>query len=151
MSRLTYTDEELAEFENMDCPVKANDLVNRFCDIVCDEFQSNCPFKELGKKLKAYEDKQEQGLLIELPCKVGSKVFLICSRYTKCTEHGVEFDDYSCEGCECLECDSRREYYIHENHSVSLEWIVRYLNDFGVRVFLTRSEAEEALAKMGGK
>lgn len=107
--------------------------------------------EQLAEELKQYKDKEEQGLLIELPCKVGSKVYLICARRTKCTEHGLEFDDYFCEGCECLECDSKREYYIHENDSVSLEWIVRYLKDFGVRVFLTRSEAEEALAKMGGK
>lgn len=115
------------------------------------EYWEHRQVAEWLKELQALRDKQEQGLLIELPCKVGSKVYLICARRTKCTEHGLEFDDYFCEGCECLECDSRREYYIHENYSVSIEWIVRYLNDFGVRVFLTESEAEEALAKTGGK
>ena len=33
----------------------------------------------------------------------------------------------------------------------SLDWIIVNINKFGKNVFLTRSEAEEALAKMGGK
>ena len=60
--RLTFTDKEMDEIReyspSFDCPVKSEegDLVNQFCDSVCDEFQSNCPFMEMGKKLKCYED-----------------------------------------------------------------------------------------------
>ena len=102
-------------------------------------------------KLADYEDKQEQGLLISLPCKVGTTVFCIFERRTKCTEHNQEFDEYSCQGCECLECDSRKEKYVHEMKAYSLDWIITNIDNFGKTVFLTRSEAEEALARMKGE
>lgn len=102
-------------------------------------------------KLGRLEDAEEKGLLLRLPCKVGSETYLICSRYTKCSENDQEFDEYSCQGCECLECDSSKEYYIHKNNSVSLEWIVRNIVDFGKTVFLTKEEAEQALKEMEKK
>lgn len=108
-------------------------------------------FTELYReKLKEYEDFEEQGLLLRLPCKVGGTVYLINSRYTKCTKEDQEFNEYSCQGCEWLDCDSHKEYYIHTNKSVSLEWIVRYSRDFGKTVFLTKSEAEAKLKELRG-
>ena len=102
-------------------------------------------------KLADYEDKEEQGLLISLPCPVGTVVFCIFERRTKCTEHDQEFDEYSCQGCECLECDSRKEKYVHEMKAYSLDWIIANIKNFGKTIFLTRSEAEEALARMKGE
>lgn len=143
MGRLTYTDEELNEFENMDCPVKINDLVGRFCDRVCDEFQHNCPFKELGKKLKVYEDKIEQGLLIELPVEEGSEVFVLdyiyeCMHDFECPLH----DKYKCE--EKIPCENQyKSYRVRE-----AKFNFMMLAKIGETVFLTRSSAEDALAKM---
>lgn len=102
------------------------------------------------EKSKEYQQLEEQGRLVKLPCKVGDTVYLINSRYTKCTKEDQEFDEYSCQGCEWLDCDSRKEYYIHTNKSVSLEWIVRYSRDFGKTVFLTQAEAEQKLKEMRG-
>ena len=99
------------------------------------------------RKLKEYEDADEQGLLLRLPCKPNSEVFLICSRYTHCSFEDVPFEESSCEGCE-HGCDSRKELYIHRNESVGIEWIARNLNKFGKTVFLTRDEAESKLAEM---
>ena len=98
-------------------------------------------------KLAEYEDLEEQGLLLRLPCKIGDKVYLICSRYSECSKYKERFDEYNCQGCED-ECDSRKEYYTHINHSVSIEWIVRNLNNFGKTVFLTQAEAEQKLKEM---
>lgn len=98
---------------------------------------------------KEYKRLEEQGLLLRLPCKVGSTVYVINGRYTKCTREKQEFDEYSCQGCEWLDCDSHKEYYIHTNKSVSLEWIVRYSKNIGKTVFLTKEEAEQALKQMG--
>lgn len=73
MERLTLTDKEMDEIRgyvpDFDCPVKAEegDIVNKFCDTICDEFQSNCPFMKMGQKLKIYEDAEEQGLLLRNP------------------------------------------------------------------------------------
>ena len=99
-------------------------------------------------KLAEYEDLEEQGLLLRLPCKVGDKIYLICSRYSECSKYKERLDEYNCQGCEEDECDSHKEYYIHINNSVSLEWIVRNLNNFGKTVFLTQSEAEQKLKEM---
>ena len=101
------------------------------------------------KKLAAYEDAEEKGLLLRLPCKPKSEVFLICSRYTRCSFEDVPFEESSCIGCE-NDCDSHKEIYIHRNSSVDVEWIVRNLNKFGKTVFLTKEEAEVKLAEMEG-
>ena len=99
-------------------------------------------------KCKEYEELEEQGLLLRLPCKAGDMVYLICSRYSECSKYKERLDEYNCQGCEEDECDSHKEYYIHINHSVSIGWIVRNLNDFGKTVFLTQAEAEQKLNEM---
>ena len=101
------------------------------------------------EKLADYEDAEEKGLLLRLPCKPKSEVFLICSRYTRCSFEDVPFEESSCIGCE-NDCDSHKEIYIHRNSSVDVEWIVRNLNKFGKTVFLTKEEAEVKLAEMEG-
>ena len=103
-------------------------------------------FISVQEKLREYEGLEKQGLLLRLPCKSGSTVYLICSRYTKCSKYKEIWND--CYGCEEDECDSHKEYYIHINHSVSIEWIVRNLNNFGKTVFLTQAEAEQKLKEM---
>lgn len=101
-------------------------------------------------KLGAYEDAEDYGLLLRLPCKAGSTVYLIRSRYTECSKYKETWND--CYGCEDKDkCDSHEEYYIHINHSVSDEWIVRYMNDFGKTVFLTKAEAEQKLKNIRNK
>ena len=50
----------------------------------CGEFCDNCPtgtaycrtMKKMIRKLAAYEDLEEQGLLVRLPCKVGDIVYV---------------------------------------------------------------------------
>ena len=105
-------------------------------------------FQKMARKLAEYEDLEEQGRLVILPCKVGDMVYLICSRYSECSKYKERLDEYNCQGCEEDECDSHKEYYIHINHSVSIEWIVRNLNNFGKTVFLTQAEAEQKLKEM---
>ena len=64
MERLTYTYDEMDEIRTMiladyDCPIKAEEedsTTQKFCNLVCDEFQDDCPFAKVGWKLKAYED-----------------------------------------------------------------------------------------------
>lgn len=102
-------------------------------------------------KLAHYEDLEEQGRLIELPCAVGDTVYLISSQYSECSKYQERFNDYNCQGCE-NECDSHKEYFIHVNENMSAEWIVRAmrLNRFGEDVFLTKEEAEAKLKEMEG-
>lgn len=99
-------------------------------------------------KLKDIEDLEEQGLLLRFPCKMGDTVYCIYERYTKCSENEQEFDEYSCQGCECLECDSHKEFYVQSQKAYSLDWIVSNLKRFGKTVFLTQAEAEKKLKEM---
>ena len=132
-----------------------NRLTERDWKSKCEGYPFNVhPVKDIDdlkyyKKLAAYEDAEEQGLLLKLPCKPKSEVFLICSRYTRCSFEDVPFEESSCIGCE-NDCDSHKEIYIHRNSSVDVEWIVRNLNKFGKTVFLTKEEAEVKLAEMEG-
>lgn len=108
--------------------------------------------RQATKKLAEFENAEEEGKLVVLPCKVGSTVYLISHRYTKCSKYGESFEEYSCAGCEEWECDSHKECYIHVKKSVTLEWIVRNMGHgtFGKIVFLAREEAEKVLEKMEG-
>lgn len=86
MERLTFTDAEMAEI-GIECPVMDYDeSVDKFCDKVCDEFQYNCPFEIMAKRLKAYEDTgltPEQ--LIEMD-KLYSEMAVELGRYKKMQE-----------------------------------------------------------------
>lgn len=97
----------------------------------------NLSVKETGhntcmKKLADYEDLEEQGLLIKLPCKVGDRLYylfageiiekeIVCFMTHKHTKTAAFFNVALNGSCE--------------------------LEDFGKTVFLTREEAEEALKK----
>ena len=105
----------------------------------------------LIERLAEYEDLEEQGLLIRLPCKVGDSIYHIAQKYTLCSEYGEERDEYNCQGCEALECDSVKEYYIEMIVNLSISWIVSNLEHFGKTVFLTYEEAEKKLKEMEGK
>lgn len=99
MERLTFGDDEMM----CNCPVKTTgdeDDVTKFCDQVCDEWQSNCPYMKMGKKLKHYEDLEDQGRLIEIPC-----------RCKDCIHAGGTTNDDKCIYCTLHNC-----YMGKENH-----------------------------------
>ena len=83
-------------------------------------------------KLAAYEDAEEQGLLLRLPCKVGDSIYIIFHNHTIGESTVVSF------------------------RMIAKGWAVKtgdwsYLfTDFGKTVFLTKEEAEAKLAEMEG-
>ena len=98
------------------------------------------------EKLAAYEDLEEQGLLVRLPDDLNRVLYQINYRWTECTEYGEE--NNKCEIYDCkYECDSRKEYYIAE---VDLQYIPikSYYNCLGEFLFLSREEAEKKLEEM---
>ncbi len=120
-----------------------DELWESACEPDCEEIDA------VYRKLKDYEDLEEQGRLIKLPCKVGDTVYCIFNRYTKCTFSNEEFDEYRCQGCE-HECDSKKENYVQDMRAYSLDWIVTNSKNFGKTVFLTKSEAEAKLKELRG-
>ena len=91
---------------------------------------------EMTKEIKYWRNLEEQGLLLRLPCKVGTIVYVI---ETECNG-----DYYDCHHY-CEECRDFGRYIC------SLSFYVELIDDFGKTVFLTKAEAEEALAKMKGE
>lgn len=78
------------------------------------------------KKLAAYEDLEEQGLLVRLPCPIGTTVWDIC---------GMDIRENVLSG---IECGKDGKQFLWANQD---EWLGE-LNDL---VFLTREEAEKKL------
>lgn len=98
------------------------------------------------QELKEYRDLEEQGLLLKLPCKVGTTVYVIDTIYECDNDYMdciMEFPDrYQCErGFKCE--------YEHEKLVVRPEsFDFKMLNNFNKTVFLTKEEAEEKLKEL---
>nr|DAN74774.1 MAG TPA: hypothetical protein [Caudoviricetes sp.] len=126
----------------------------------CGEFCDNCPtgtaycrtMKEMIRKLATYEDLEEQGLLVRLPCKVGDTVWVVTSPINV-----FGYDEY----------DGDAEYEVYESFLSSVSYyasgeqfriyakvtnsfIAAYFRkcDFGESIFLTREDAEKKLEEI---
>lgn len=82
-----------------------------------------------ARKLCDYENLEEQGLLVRLPCPIGTTVWDIC---------GMDIRENVLSG---IECGKDGKQFLWANHD---EWLGE-LNDL---VFLTREEAEKKLEEM---
>lgn len=121
---------------------RKTEMYEKACDVKYLETTTmNNPIKEYWehkqvaeylRKLKAYEDLEEQGRLVVLPCKVGDTVYKVNKASRKVTQHKVrEIED---------------EQVVFENYDY------RSFNCFGKTLFLTKSEAEAKLKELrGGK
>lgn len=84
-----------------------------------------------SEKLCEYEDLEQQGLLVRLPCKVGTKELYIIDEYEEI---------YYLDADEVTIKRFPTGTIIFEYDSYELEY-----KDFGKTVFLTKEEAERAL------
>ena len=106
----------------------------------------HCHDKKVWEKLRDYEDLEEQGLLLKLPCKTGTTVYVIDTIYECDNDYMgciMEFPDrYQCEiGFKCE--------YEHEKIVVRPEsFDFKMLDNFNKTVFLTKEEAEEKLKEL---
>lgn len=93
-------------------------------------------------KLSAYEDAEEQGRLIILPCKVGDTVYKVW--YAPCRFGESHPDSIGCEGC-YETCDIKKTIY--EEKAPTKAWIVQTFcgSDCSFVYFLSREEVEIAL------
>lgn len=82
-----------------------------------------------ARKLCDYEDLEEQGLLVRLPCPIGTTVWDIC---------GMDIRENVLSG---IECGKDGKQFLWANHD---EW----LGELNNLVFLTREEAEKKLEEM---
>lgn len=120
-----------------------------FSDSKCGEFLTNHKegVRALFEKLADYEDAEEQGVLLRMPCKVGDSVWAITSPINLGFDEGETLEVYKCV-VESISFYNNRKHQIRlYSGGVFVTWYVR-VSDFGKQVFLTKEEAEQALAKM---
>ena len=103
------------------------------CKCFCDNYTLSgcweCPVGKAIEKLADYEEAEEQGLLVRLPCPIGTTVWDIC---------GMDIRENVLSG---IECGKDGKQFLWANHD---EWLGE-LNDL---VFLTREEAVNKLEEM---
>ena len=102
------------------------------CDM-CDFDQNVC------EKLAEYEDLEEQGRLIKLPYPLGTEKLYFVWDYEIYELNAKEITFYKAD-----------KFAIRPYETViSVDSYDFYYDDFGKTVFLTKEEAEKALAEMG--
>ena len=100
-------------------------------------FQGSMEDFKIYKRLQELEDKIEQGLIIDLPCKVGDTVY-----YETFRKNGRESIDIQPH-------EIRTIYTVIETSDFDGYGITKvYLTDIGKTVFLTREEAEKRLKEL---
>lgn len=99
----------------------------------------------LYERLKEYEDLEEQGKLLKLPCALGDMVYEICEGFIEpCTVETIFLADYKDKAGN--PSYMMEIYYDRED----CPWVSTeiYFTDIGKTVFLTREEAEVALEEL---
>lgn len=118
-----------------------------YCD-ACHNSDCHCGLVEdMIEKLADYEDLEEQGRLIKLPCKVGDTVYV--NGVLGCGEaeryRVIRVDYHSTLGT------GRNEFYIEALLCADPDSsIAFYDKQFGKTVFLTKAEAEAKLKELRG-
>lgn len=100
---------------------------------------SHPDYFEILNKLGEYEDAEEQGLLLRLPCKLGGKLYDI-----------TEF--FNIEGYqEIYEMDARKIEISRDKEGLiyTIDGADYREKDFGKVLFKTEAEAEKAIREMG--
>lgn len=104
-------------------------------DITCQPSEAR-KILNLATKLKEYEDLEEQGRLLKLPCKIGTEVYNI-----------TWWDDVQ----EKVAVKGKTYYRTVHKHKVTKSAFSHFdINNFGKTVFLTKSEAEAKLKELRG-
>ena len=105
-----------------------DELWERACEPDCEEIDA------VYRKLKEYEDLEEQGRLVKLPCKIGTEVYDI-----------TWWDDVQKK----VVVKGKTYYRTIHKHKVSKSTFgYTDIDDFGKTLFLTKSEAEQKLKEM---
>lgn len=106
-----------------------------YCDN-CSKGTGDCDrLKAMVNRLAKFEDLEEQGLLVRLPCKIGDDLYCIVNgEVKKLKVHSFGVQDFEITGIEFKYVDGFK--------------IVRFVGEVGKTVFSTREEAEKKLEEM---
>lgn len=94
--------------------------------------------RHLAEKLAQYEDKEEQGLLLQLPCKVGNTAWYIDN----------DDDNYPIE-IRITHIEIKENYILYyAEEKEDCGTLAFDSDDFGKTIFFTQAEAEQKLKEM---
>ena len=106
---------------------------------------NGCIVPKLYKHLAEYEDLEEQGLLLKLPCKVGTVAYLIDHNFVRMERKPIKciIDEFT--------VDKYNDCYAVLNGAENFYMMRRFrainIKQFGETIFLTKEEAEKALER----
>ena len=109
------------------------------------EYWEHKQVSEYLRKLKDYEDLEERGRLIKLPCKVGDKIFLDFAGFGKYVDKFTVKDFH----LDCFKNGETTLFCDYESNDKTLSGQID-VTEFGKTVFLTKSEAEAKLKELRG-
>ena len=110
------------------------------------EYWEHKQVAEYLRKLKDYEDLDEQGRLVKLPCKVGDTVW--DNDFGRpCAYTITAFSFGECEEYICKPVTTKEVVFYYENSSGSITGSFAE-SEIGKTVFLTKSKAEQKLKEM---
>ncbi|MER2108214.1 MAG: hypothetical protein ABS949_14870 [Solibacillus sp.] len=119
------------------------------CKETCEQYAgacSTCPIQKAFSKLAEYEDLEEQGRLLRLPCNIGEPIFVIPSvvNYKLNVLNGFEKNNRVYEQIVCNVVFTKNDYLLNTCDGFCN---VRG-KGYGETWFLCREEAEAALQEM---
>ena len=108
-----------------------DEMWERACEPDCEEIDA------VYRKLKDYEDAEEQGLLLRLPCKVGDEIFLDFAGF------GTDIDKFTVKDfhLDCFEDGEIILFCDYESNDKTLSGQIDVM-EFGKTVFLAEAEAK---------
>lgn len=123
---------------------------DKLCKNICDDIEydcSKCGLEKALEKLADYEDLEEQGLLVRLPCKVGDTVWELClcddGNYRIFPMIVKTISEYG-----TLK-QVKKDITIWNIYAESdYTYMYKSFADFGKTVFSTKEEAEKKLEEM---
>lgn len=121
MERLTQKSDKMIWFKDQGLKIEPCEMNAHHCRMILE-------------KLADYEDADEQGLLVRLPCKVGEGLYCIVNgEVKKLKVHSFGVSTFGITYIECKYVDGFK--------------VVRFIGEVNKNVFLNREEAEKKLER----
>lgn len=139
---IEHTKEKAEEYKYRASFFESDNPMNKACIKVAKDHEQLAEWLE---KSKEYQQLEEQGRLIKLPCKVGDKVYRIRKKESVIEMRVLQI---YCR----KNCDGKTRIWFDTIHIDNNEFENSYfVEDIGKTVFLTKSEAEAKLKELRGR
>lgn len=146
---IEHTKEKAEEYKYRASFFESDNPMNKACIKVAKDHEQ---LAEWFEKSKEYQQLEEQGRLVKLPCKVGNTVYVVTSPFNVFDD--IEYDENMKEEVYESYVSSVSFYECGEQYRIYAKATKHFIGayfrecDFGKTVFLTKSEAEARLKEL---